>query len=74
MCLCFGFRDACGGVQPPPHMSLSYVDVREFFNFFVGAHALSVSVAGSLWIARGLFVSESLFGGKTSLSPFVGAE
>ena len=52
------------GSSPPPHMSLSYVDVREFFNFFVGARALSVSVAGSLWIARGLFVSESLFGGR----------
>jgi len=52
------------GSSPPPHMSLSYVDVREFFNFFVDARALSVSVAGCLWIALGLFVSELLFGGR----------
>ena len=52
------------GPAPLPHMSLSYVAVRQFFNFFVDARALSVSVAGSLWIVLGLFVSELLFGGR----------
>ena len=56
-----GLRCVCGSVSgvlvegscSPPHTFLSHVDVREFFNFFVGARALSVSVAGSLWRVLG---------------------